>query len=76
MVGRVQSAAGFLSSLVQPLGPLVGGFLLADYGARTAYVSLGAVFLVGALVLSLAPSVRRSGPAQAPAPAEVLISTD
>jgi hypothetical protein len=27
-------------------------------------------------VLSLAPSVRRSGPAQAPAPAEVLISTD
>lgn len=66
MVGRVQSAAGFISSIVQPLGPLVGGALLAFYGTRTAYVALSAVFVVCAVVLTCAPSVRR-GPVQAQA---------
>ena len=59
LVGRVQSAAGFSSSLVQPLGPLAGGVLLAAWGADTAYLALGAVFLLCALLVSWAPSVRR-----------------
>jgi hypothetical protein len=59
MVGRVQSAAGFASSLVQPLGPLGGGVLLATWGADTAYLVLGGVFLLCAALVSWAPSVRR-----------------
>ena len=58
MVGRVQSAAGFASSLVQPLGPLAGGALLAARGTDTAYLVLGGVFLLCALLVSWAPSVR------------------
>lgn len=72
MVGRVQSAAGFISSLVQPLGPLAGGALLAAHGARTAYTALGAVFLVCALVLTCAPSVRRTDAVPVVAPTEAL----
>lgn len=65
MVGRVQSAAGLISSIVQPLGPLVGGALLASTGARSTYVVLSAVFAVCAVVLTCARSIRRV-PAQAP----------
>jgi len=64
VIGRVQSAAGFISSIVQPLGPLVGGMLLASYGTRSAYLALCAGLVVCAVVLTLAPSVRRV-PAQA-----------
>ncbi|HET9168824.1 MAG TPA: MFS transporter [Actinospica sp.] len=64
MVGRVQSAAGFISSIVQPLGPLVGGILLASYGTSSAYLALCAVLVVCAVVLTCARSVRH-----APAPA-------
>jgi MFS family permease len=63
-VGRVQSAAGFLSSIAQPAGPVVGGALLGAYGARHAFAALAAVFAVCALIVMLAPSVRR-GPAPA-----------
>jgi hypothetical protein len=73
LVGRVQSAAGFSSSLVQPLGPLAGGVLLAAWGADTAYLVLGAVFLLCALLVSWAPSVRREpAPRGAGVPAKVL----
>ncbi|MFC1401218.1 MULTISPECIES: MFS transporter [Streptacidiphilus] len=58
LVGRVQSAAGFVSSLIQPLGPLAGGALLTVWGADTAYLVLGGVFLVCAALVSWAPSVR------------------
>lgn len=58
MVGRVQSSAGFVSSLIQPLGPLAGGVLLAAWGAGTTYLVLGGMFLLCAVLLSLAPSVR------------------
>ncbi|MET9913378.1 MFS transporter [Streptomyces sp. NPDC006476] len=71
MVGRVQSAAGFISSIVQPLGPLAGGVLLAACGAGTTYLVLGGVFLMCAAVISWAPSVRREptpGTADAPGP--------
>ncbi|MFI2782971.1 MFS transporter [Streptomyces sp. ALB3] len=57
-VGRVQSAAGFLSSVVQPLGPLAGGALLSVFGARWAFTLVGGVLAVSALVVTFAPSAR------------------
>lgn len=57
-VGRVQSAAGFLSSMVQPLGPLAGGALLTAFGARWAFTLTGCVLAVSALVVTFAPSAR------------------
>ncbi|MCS0636709.1 MFS transporter [Streptomyces sp. LP05-1] len=63
-VGRVQSAAGFLSSLVQPLGPLAGGALLTALGPGGAFTALGAVLALSAAVVTLAPSAR--GPVSPP----------
>ncbi|MFS0692888.1 MFS transporter [Streptomyces nitrosporeus] len=57
-VGRVQSAAGFLSSMVQPFGPLAGGALLSAFGARWAFVLTGCVLAASALVVTFAPSAR------------------
>ncbi|GGY95887.1 MFS transporter [Streptomyces nitrosporeus] len=57
-VGRVQSAAGFLSSMVQPFGPLAGGALLSAFGARWAFVLTGCVLAGSALVVTFAPSAR------------------
>ncbi|MCH0543394.1 MFS transporter [Streptomyces sp. MUM 203J] len=57
-VGRVQSAAGFLSSLVQPFGPLAGGALLTALGPPGAYTVLGAVLAASAAVTTLAPAAR------------------
>ncbi|MFD5035710.1 MFS transporter [Streptomyces sp. NPDC058378] len=74
-VGRVQSAAGFLSSMVQPFGPLAGGALLTAFGARGAFALTGCVLALSALVVTLAPSARaepapprEAGPADAPEP--------
>lgn len=57
-IGRVQSAAGFLSSIVQPFGPLAGGFLLATLDSGAAFGVIGCVLAVSAAVVTLAPSVR------------------
>ncbi|MEV7299900.1 MFS transporter [Streptomyces clavifer] len=57
-VGRVQSAASFLSSVVQPFGPLAGGALLTALGSRSAFGVIGCVLAVSALVVTFAPSVR------------------
>ncbi|WP_129263140.1 MFS transporter [Streptomyces sp. M3] len=74
-VGRVQSAAGFLSSMVQPFGPLAGGALLTAFGARWAFALTGCVLALSALVVTLAPSARaepapprEAVPADAPEP--------
>ncbi|MFC9150320.1 MFS transporter, partial [Streptomyces bacillaris] len=64
-IGRVQSAAGFLSSMVQPFGPLAGGALLTLLGSRIAFGAIGCVLAVSAAVVTLAPSVR-AGAATAP----------
>jgi MFS family permease len=64
-VGRVQSAANFLSSLVQPLGPLVAGVLLTTWGATPTFALLGGVFTICAVVVTWAPSIRRHAVAQA-----------
>jgi hypothetical protein len=58
-VGRVQSAAGFLSSLAQPLGPLAAGALLGAWGAAATLGVLGGVFTVCSIVVTWSPSVRR-----------------
>ncbi|MEU1128195.1 MFS transporter, partial [Streptomyces sp. NPDC005899] len=57
-VGRVQSAAGFLSSVVQPFGPLAGGALMTAFGARWAFALTGCVLAASALVVTFAPSAR------------------
>lgn len=54
-VGGVQSAAGFVAWVVQPLGPLAGGLMLTAHGARTTYLALCAEFLVCACCVSWAP---------------------
>jgi hypothetical protein len=58
-VGRVQSAASFLSSLVQPLGPLAAGALLSTLGVTATFGILGCVFTGCAVIVTWAPSVRR-----------------
>ncbi|UZI31134.1 MFS transporter [Streptomyces sp. VB1] len=72
-IGRVQSAASFLSSVVQPFGPLAGGALLTALGSRAAFGVTGCVLAVSAAVVTFAPSVRAGAvpdPAGAvPAPA-------
>ncbi|HEU5473367.1 MAG TPA: MFS transporter [Actinophytocola sp.] len=60
MVGRVQSAASFVSSLVQPLGPLLAGALLAASGVTTTLGLLGFAFAVCAVVVTSAPASRQS----------------
>ncbi|MEV5158403.1 MFS transporter [Streptomyces sp. NPDC053728] len=65
-VGRVQSAAGFLSSMVQPLGPLAGGILLSAFGVRWAFALTGCVLAASALVVTFAPSARET-PSREPA---------
>ncbi len=60
MVGRVESAAGFLSSLVQPLGPVAAGALITVWGPSTAFGVLAVVFAVCAATVTLAPSMRHA----------------
>ncbi|WP_371515766.1 MFS transporter [Kitasatospora sp. NBC_01300] len=69
-IGRVQSAAGFLSTLVQPFGPLVGGALLGALGGTRTFALLALAISLCAAVVTWAPPVRR-GPAPAPAPLPV-----
>ncbi|MFF0057183.1 MFS transporter [Streptomyces microflavus] len=77
-VGRVQSAAGFLSSMVQPFGPLAGGALLMAFGPRWAFALTGCVLAASALVVTFAASARRepAPPAQDPAPADPVDPVD
>jgi MFS family permease len=57
MVGRVQSAAGFISTLAQPIGPIAGGAMLGTWGPNATFVVIGCVFVVCALVLTAASVV-------------------
>jgi MFS family permease len=73
-VGRVQSAASFLSTLVQPFGPLVAGALLGAWGTTATFGLLAGVFTVCAVVMTMAPAPASPGltnlEAPRPAPAE------
>lgn len=47
MQGRASAALGFAASAFMPLGPLVGGYLLALAGARTAVLVVAALISLG-----------------------------
>jgi hypothetical protein len=64
-VGRVQSAAGFLSSLAQPLGPLGAGVALGTVGAATTFGVLGGAITLCAVATTWAGAVREAAPAVA-----------
>ncbi len=53
LVGRVQSAGGFVSMAVQPLGPLAGGLLLDRFGPRLTFAVLAGVVACGAIAATL-----------------------
>ncbi|MCZ2526469.1 MFS transporter [Streptomyces sp. HB2AG] len=63
LVGRVQSAASFVSSLVVPLGPLAAGTALTLWGPAAGFGAVTAVFALCAVVITVAPSMRRPLPA-------------
>jgi MFS family permease len=65
-VGRVQSAAGLLSSLVQPLAPVAAGAMLGLWGTTATFGWLSAAFTVCAVVITWAPSVRQPDDPTAP----------
>ncbi len=64
----MQSAAGFLSSIVQPFGPLAGGFLLTTLDSGAAFCVIGGVLAVSATVVTLSSSVRAGAGAAPGAP--------
>ncbi|MFF2745604.1 MFS transporter [Kitasatospora sp. NPDC058048] len=65
-IGRVQSAAGFLSTLVQPFGPLAAGTLLGSLGGTRTFALLALAIALCAAAVTWAPPVRR-GPQPRPA---------
>ena len=57
--GRVDSGLGFATSVLQPAGPLVGGFLLAQIGGKAAMLATAGLMAAGVLVLAASTEVRR-----------------
>jgi MFS family permease len=60
LVGRVQSAAALISLASQPLGPLVGGLLLAREGPATTFAVLAGVIGCVAAAATVAPGLRHA----------------
>jgi MFS family permease len=58
MQGRAQSAIMFLANSTSPLAPLVGGFLLATRGTRSAVLILAGVLAVAAVLLTASGPIR------------------
>jgi len=58
--GRVQSAAGFVSMGITPVGPVVVGALLDGVGVGPTFGVLALVMAVAAVPAWLAPSLRGS----------------
>jgi MFS family permease len=56
--GRVGSALGFTASAFQPLGPVVGGFLLAAFGGQTAMLVTAGIITVSMVALLASAEVR------------------
>jgi MFS family permease len=63
MLGRIKSVVLLVSWGAMPFGQLLGGFLLGLTGPRGAVVALLGLTLGVALLATLAPGVRRAGPA-------------
>jgi MFS family permease len=58
MQGRAQSAILFLANSTSPLAPLVGGFLLATLGTRSAVLILAGLLAVAAVLLTASGPIR------------------
>jgi predicted MFS family arabinose efflux permease len=56
--GRVSSGSKVITFGVIPLGSLLGGFALDQFGSRTTFICLAAFMLLLALIATVAPSVR------------------
>ncbi len=56
--GRVGSALGFTASAFQPLGPVVGGFLLALFGGQTAMLITAGIISISVVALLASAEVR------------------
>ncbi len=56
--GRVSSASQFLGMTTMPLAPVLGGFLLEQYGATAATVGLLVAAVATALIPTLSAAVR------------------
>ncbi|MGZ4469755.1 MAG: MFS transporter [Nocardioidaceae bacterium] len=57
--GRTNAALMFSVNLLAPLGPLLGGFLLAAWGGEQAMLAAGGVLVLSLLPLVLSGDVRR-----------------
>lgn len=62
LIGRVQAAAGFISMIVQPVGPLAGGVLLSRIGEHDTFTILGAALAGGAIAATIARGLRAVPP--------------
>ncbi len=56
--GRVSSASQFLGMVTMPLAPILGGFLLEQYGARAGTLGLLVAAVLTALIPTLSQAVR------------------
>ena len=66
ILGTVLGAGQAMGMVGQPIGLLVGGFVVANFGIKAAILSAGAAYAVLTILLALAPSTRqmeRSEPA-------------
>ena len=59
--GRVDASATFLSTVLLPLAPLLGGLALDQLGGRPATIALTTALVGTALVVTLSRDVRRAG---------------
>lgn len=59
MLGTVLGTHQAMGMVGQPIGLLVGGFLVEDYGVRTAIICAGVSYALVTLLLALAPSTRQ-----------------
>jgi MFS family permease len=59
LLGRTTAALGFSASLFMPLGPIVGGVLLTQFGGRTAMLITAVLTALSALPLVLSAETRR-----------------
>lgn len=57
--GRISSATQFVGLTTMPLAPILGGFLLEQYGARTGTAVLLVATVLAALIPTLSRAVRR-----------------
>ena len=58
MQGRMLSAVMLVASLAAPLGPLAGGWLLQDFGARATFIVLACMSAAITAMILISPAIR------------------